>query len=267
MRTYRKPHKIRKKTPFFKKRFFWIFILVLIFFFGSAYLVSFAPFFNIKEIQISGNRKVSADDIKQLVNEKIVRNFGKFSSKSIFLSNLKEAKASILNKFPQIEEISLKRKFPGSIVVEAKERIAVANFCPDSECFLIDKNGVVFEKIDIIFSEFPKIKNVEGRNIFSLGEKVIDENILKSILDIKNGLTEKSKIIIEEFNMLSLQRLNVKTKENWEIYFNLNEDLKWQTDKLILVLENEIPSEKRRDLEYIDLRFSRVYFKYKNLSP
>jgi cell division septal protein FtsQ len=225
--------------------------------------VSFASFFNIKEIQILGNQKVSTEDIKQLVNEKIIRNFGKFSSKSIFLSNLKEAKASILNKFPQIEDINLKRKFPGSLIVEAKERTPVATFCPNSECFLIDKNGVVFEKTDVIFSEFPKIKNIQGKSNFSLGEKIIDEKILTFIPDVKSRLNEKLKIDVEEFNVPSLQRLNVKTKENWEIYFNLDGDLKWQTEKLILVLENEIPSEKRKDLEYIDLRFSRVYYKYR----
>ncbi len=203
MSRYRRPHKIRRKTLFLKKRFFWIFILVLIFFFGSAYLVSFSSFFSIKEIQISGNHKVSTDDIKQLVNKKIIRNFGSLSSKSIFLSNLKEAKASILNKFPQIEDINLKRKFPSSIIVEAKERTATANFCPDSECFLVDGYGVVFEKTNVIFSEYPKIKNIEGKSDFTLGEKVIDENILKSILDIKNNLEEKSKIIIEEFNIPS----------------------------------------------------------------
>jgi cell division protein FtsQ len=263
MRTYRKPHKIRRKTSIFKRRLFWIFILVLIFFIGSAYLVSFASFFDIKEIQINGNQKVSTDDIKQLVNEKIIRNFWKFSSKSIFLANLGKAKDDLLKEFPQIEDINFQKKLPGSLIVEAKERTAVAIFCPDIDCFLVDKGGTVFEKTDVLFSEFPKIKNIQGKSNFSLGEKIIDEKILTFISDVKSKLNEKLKIDVEEFNVPSLQRLNVKTKERWEIYFNLEGDLNWQIEKLILVLEKEIPPEKRKDLEYIDLRFTRVYFKYR----
>lgn len=263
MRSYRKPHKIRKKTSIFKRRFFWIFILVVIFFLGSAYLVSFASFFNVKEIEILGNKKVSADEIKQLVNEKIIRNFWKLSSKSIFLANLGKAKDDLLKEFPQIENISFQKKLPGSLIVEAKERTAVAIFCPDTNCFLVDKGGIVFEKTDVIFSEFPKIRNIQGKQNFSLGEKIIDEKILTFILDVKSKLNEKVKIDVEEFNVPSLQRLNVKTKEKWEIYFNTEGDLNWQIEKLILVLEKEIPPEKRKDLEYIDLRFTRVYFKYR----
>jgi cell division protein FtsQ len=263
MRRYRKPHKIRRKTSIFKKKFFWIFVLVLLFFGGSAYLVSFASFFNVKEIEILGNKKVSADDIKHLVNEKIIRNFWNFSSKSIFLANLAKAKDDLLKEFPQLEDISFQKKLPGSLIVEAKERTAVAIFCPDTNCFLVGKGGIVFEKTDVIFSEFPKIKNIQGKLNFSLGEKIIDEKTLTFILDIKSRLNEKLKINVEEFNIPSLQRLNVRTKETWEIYFNLEEDLNWQIEKLILVLEKEIPPEKRKDLEYIDLRFTRVYFKYR----
>jgi hypothetical protein len=99
-----------------------------------------------------------------------------------------------------------------------------------------------------------------------LGEKVIDEKILEFILNSDNKLKEELKINIIEFDLLSQERLNVKTEEGWEIYFDLKGDLNWQTEKLTLVLENEIPPEKRGDLEYIDLRFTRVYYKYKNLS-
>jgi len=263
MRRYRKPHKIRRKTSIFKKKFFWIFILVLIFFFGSVYLVSFASFFNIKEIKISGNKKVSTNDISELINQEIIRNFWKFSSKSIFLANVGKAKDDLLKKFPQIEDINFKRKLPGSLIVEAKERTIVAIFCPDSDCFSIDKGGVIFEKIDVISSEFPKITNIQGKTKFYLGEKIIDEMILSFIIDVKNKLATTSKIAIQEFDLISDQKLILKAKEGWEVYFNLTEDSDWQVEKLVIVLEKEILPEKRKDLEYIDLRFTRVYFKYR----
>jgi len=57
------------------------------------------------------------------------------------------------------------------------------------------------------------------------------------------------------------KRLDIKTAEGWEIYFDLSSDVNFALTKLGLLLEKEIPLEKRGDLSYIDLRFSKVYYK------
>jgi cell division septal protein FtsQ len=217
----------------------------------------------VKEIKISGNKKITTEDIKNEISSLVLRSFMSFSSKSIFLTNFRNINSEVLKKFPQLASINLKRDFPNIIVVQAEERKPVAVFCPEVDCFSIDKEGVAFEKVEVIFSDFPRISNIEGKNRFSLGEKIIDKGILDFILDTKAGLNEKMKIVVEEFSLPFAQRLNVKTKEGWEIYFNVNGDLNWQLEKLSLVLEKEIPPAKRKDLDYIDLRFTRVYFKYK----
>jgi hypothetical protein len=68
---------------------------------------------------------------------------------------------------------------------------------------------------------------------------------------------------IVEISIISNERLNIKTFEGWLIYFNPKEDLDWQTQKLDLVLEKQIPLEKREELEYIELRFgNQAFIKY-----
>ena len=260
---FRKQHRIRRKTSFLKNRYFWLSFFILVIFGASSYFLFFADFFQVKEINISGNQKITTEDIKKEVNSLLSINFMNISSKSIFLTNFHNISSEILKKFHQLASINFKRDFPNRITVEAEERKPVAVFCPDLNCYSVDKEGVAFEKVEVIFSDFPRINNIEGKNNFSLGEKIIDKDILNFILDTKKGLNEKSKITTEEFSLPSSQRLNVKTKEKWEIYFNLKGDLNWQLEKLNLVLEKEIPPEKRKDLEYIDLRFTRVYFKYR----
>lgn len=263
MSRYRKPHRIRRKKSFLKNRYFWLSLFIFVIFGASSYFLFFADFFQVKEIDISGNQKITTEDIKKEVSSLISINFMNFSSKSIFLTNFRNINSEILKKFPQLVSISFKRDFPNRITVEAEERKPVAVFCPDLNCYSIDIEGVAFEKVEVIFSYFPRINNIEGKSSVSLGENIIDKDILNFILDANKGLAEKSKIIVEEFSLPSSQRLNVKTKEKWEIYFNLKEDFNWQLEKLNLVLEKEIPPEKRKDLEYIDLRFTRVYFKYR----
>jgi hypothetical protein len=59
-------------------------------------------------------------------------------------------------------------------------------------------------------------------------------------------------------------RLDIKTNENWQIYFDLNSmsDTDLKIAKLNLLLNGEITPEIRKNLQYIDLRFKdRAYYK------
>lgn len=278
MRKYRKPHRVKKRKSILKNRFFWLGILILIIFGGVFYLICLHSFFQIKEIKISGNsafteatadkQKVLFNEIQKIVNEKINQKVLFFSSKSIFLINLKIIKKEISKKISQIEEVNLNRKFPNSLVLEIKERKPVAVFCPISEglnCFFINKEGIVFESTERK-EEFITLKKEVSEEIY-LGKKVINEEQLSKILEVEKKLKEELKILSEEILVVSeegfiplespsfLTGFDVKTSEGWQIYFNLREDLAWQLTKLKAVLEKEIPQEKRKNLEYIDIRF------------
>ncbi len=70
------------------------------------------------------------------------------------------------------------------------------------------------------------------------------------------------KLKIEEFNISSPTRLDVKTIEGWWVYFSTAFDIDLQITKLNLLLEKEISQEDRGVLKYIDLRFKdRAYYK------
>ncbi len=75
-------------------------------------------------------------------------------------------------------------------------------------------------------------------------------------------MKEKSNLEVKEFTFFENElRLNAKTSENWSAYFDLKENLDWQLVKLELLLKKELSSDKRAGLEYIDLRFSKVYYR------
>lgn len=94
-----------------------------------------------------------------------------------------------------------------------------------------------------------------------LGKKILIPQILELILKIKKDLRENLKIEIKDFTIVSERRLNVRTDENWEIYFSLEKDTTLELTKLKVLLEKEIPLEQRRNLEYIDLRFEKIFYK------
>jgi len=279
MRKYRKPHRIKKRKLFFRNRFFWLGILILIIFGGVFYLICFHSLFQVKVIKISGNQKVALEDLENLLNKKINHPppiFWWGASQSIFLVNFSEIKKEILKNFPQIEETDLKRKFPNRILIQIKERKPVAVFCftrlsfpsenlggRDDNCFFIDKYGIAFERA-ITREDLVTLKKEITREI-NLGEKIVEEEQLSKILEVEAKLKNELKILVQELLIVSEARFEAKTLEGFQIYFNFQEDLDWQLTKLKAVLEEEISQERRKNLEYIDVRFGNFApYKYRD---
>ena len=266
----KRKYRLKRKKPFYKKRWFRLGLLVLILLGETLYLAFFSPVFQIKEIEVRGFSKISSREIQNFVKEEVKWNFLFFSSGSIFLLNSKDIEKVILERFLRVASCNLKRVFPDKLVIYLQERRPVAVLCSnDSEnnnkrkrnCYFIDEEGVVFEKSFEEENKYLKIKSTRESPI-KLGERIFPREKLEKFLEIQRYLEKNLKISLESISPGNKERLIVKTGKNWEIYFNLKEDLKKQLRNLKLVLEEKILPEKRKDLEYIDLRFgNRVYYK------
>jgi cell division protein FtsQ len=255
-RIYKPKRMAKRRKSILKNRFFWLSLLILILISGLSYLFIFSDVFRIKEIKISD----SADSLKLKVEEVIKKEIGR----NIFLVNLKEINKEILSQFPEIVELSFKRKFPRLLTIQIKEREAIGVWCYQTynECFFVDREGIIFKKIEKeSIQEEVIILSLRKEEALVLGEKILNPEILELILKIKKDLGEDLKIEIENFTIVSEKRLNVKTNENWEIYFSLEKDTTLELTKLEVLLEKEIPLEQRKNLEYIDLRFEKIFYK------
>jgi cell division septal protein FtsQ len=280
VRKYRRPLRFRKRLQpthrillrqrrrhlsILKNRFFWDFVLFLIFGCLIFYFIFLSPVFKIKEIRIAGPKNIPYHEIRTLLDKKLQLSFLYFFQKnSFFLINSKKIESEILNKYPEIKEVNLKKKFPKTLILEVKKRQPVGVWClAENECFLIDKEGIIFQSANLESGKQANLIPIFSENyeIKKLGEKIISEEKMSQILKIKDTLKEKMKINIEKFTLKSPERLNVKTTEGWEIYFDLSTDINLALTKLRLLFEKEIPPEIRKTLHYIDLRFSKVYYK------
>lgn len=258
--------KIKPKKHFYKMPFFWYFLLGVVVFIVFVYLFLFLPQIQISNIHILGNQKINSEDIlditKKSLNKKIfgVGNF-ELISKSYFLASTENIKKNILKNYPQIKNINVNKKVFSEIKIDIKERVPFAKYCIENEiennCWLFDEGGVVFEKSDII--DLPIVKETNNDDIV-LGEKLIDENIVLLIGTVQNILKDYN-IVIKEIFVDKLE-VAIKTSELWQIKINLEKKLEDQTTKLKLLLLEEISEQKRKNIEYIDLRFKdRVYYK------
>ncbi len=283
MRRYRYRHRIRRKKgkSVFRSKFFWLFLLFLILTGTAVDFAVFYDYFQIKEIKISGNEKIPADYIQNIVSQGIDRTIVFFKSKSIFLADLNNIKKEITQN-PLVASVKLEKKFPDIVYAKIEERKSAAILSHNDEYFLIDREGIIFEKMNYpasmggvslrassldggvaqisgLIPELLLIKNSLQNNPLELGKEAVAKEKISQILKIESQFKNNFNIPLKEISIASEERINAKTREGWQVYFNSKGDIDWQMESLGILLEEKLPSEKRRKLEYIDLRFNKIY--------
>lgn len=258
-RRKRKVYK-RPKKRFYQKKFFWIIILFFSLLGASIYFFIFSSLFQVKEVEVLGADNSLALQINSFILDNFHPKILSFPVKSIFLFSEKKVTDEINKNFPIIGSLKIKKYYPNTIKIEFKKRRPVALFCV-KECFFLDKNGIIYAKIQDgynLVSIFP----VQKEN-FHLGERVIPPLRLSKIFKIKDYFNKEFKISIKSFSFQKYSWVKAKTMDGWEIFFDLNKDIDTQLQSIGILFQNEIPKEKIKDLEYIDLRFDKIFYKYR----
>jgi len=256
----RRKNILRRKTKFFSKsKGFYLSILGSITIGLLFYFFFFSSTFQIDKIKIEGNKKVSTEEIEKIVENNIEKDILSLKTKSIFLFNLKETEKMILSSSFNIDSVAFEKNLPKEIKIIIREREMVSLFENNNYFFLLDRKGIVFEKIENKEDSF-LIKNSSFNEEAVLGKGVIEEKTLSKILELKEGMEDLNLEISEAF-LETQKRVDIKTREGWEVYFSLEKELKWQLTETKILLEKEINLQRRENLQYIDLRFEKAYYK------
>ena len=263
---FRKTRKIKKKGSILKNRFFWLGVSIAVFTELLLYLVVLLPLFQIQEVRVKENIEVSENKIKSVVLQDLWKRFLFFPTASILLADTQGIGDNLLETLLELETVSIQRKFPNVLVVSVQEKRTVALWCKESRCFALDNEGVAFKKAHVS-TDFPVITSLREAPE-NLGETVVTKDALLAVLDFSREMKRRSLLLGNEvsvrFRIVSENQIDAATPEGWSIYFTRTQDLFWQITKLQTVLENKIPPEKRRKLEYIDVRFGdQAYLKYR----
>lgn len=265
-------NKSRRKFSFLRFLFFLIsitFLTVLI------YTLFFSPFLEINAVNINGNKYVEDSSILDKINPEISGKYLNFIKKNnLLLVRTGKIEKEIKNNFRIIREIQIKRKFPSILIVNIIERDPQMVFCGAGDCFVIDENGEAYDNYSSNDEDEKNnflVLSDESSKKINLGETVLEKKYMEYILEIRQELLGRLEIEVQnDFKTSSLisKDVRVKTKENWEIYFNEDIELEKEIEMLKVVLENEIEKNQRPDLEYVDLRIdNKIYYKFKDGSP
>jgi len=262
-RSYKKPHRAKKVKPLVAKASFWRAVFGVSAVGGMMWLVCFSPALEVKEIKVSGTEKVSDQDCIKLIEDEISKKIAMFDSKSILLFNLDQAKKDILARYPQIQNIKIERQFPSKILASVEERRGVAVFDSGGKKYLIDAAGIGFQEAADV-TGLLVISDSRDRDI-TIGAQVLSKELLSGILRMKGNMTESAEIETTAAIVATPERVNLQTTEGWYVYFNPLKDIDSQLSKLVAVLKDDSFKSKRTNLEYVDIRFTRVYLKEKNI--
>ncbi len=246
-KSFRKLYKKRIIKPFYQKRGFLISGLILLFFSFLGYLFFLSPLFQATEIVVLGNQLISDEVIKANLQENLFFNLLFLELRTLFSIKKSEAIIKIKEEFPEISSVRIERNFPNKIIVNLRERSPVAIWCQGESCFLIDQEGVIFQKSSSLNMVVIQSEN----NDFNLGQRVIAQEEMAKIIKIGRSLKE---IGLVSFN-LEGEKLKVQTAEGWQVFFTTRKDISEQIINLFLILNKQISAERRKQLNYIDLRF------------
>jgi len=131
----------RKKNSakFFKKMIFIISIFLII------YFIFFSQFFLIKGIETEGNKNISSNNIKEIINNNISQPIlGFIPGNNFFLSKNEKIETILMNEFSEIKSVEVNKKFPNFLKIKIVEKDPLIIWCRLDNCYYLDNNGTAF---------------------------------------------------------------------------------------------------------------------------
>jgi len=247
------PKKKNKKINIKKKKRIkilkWTSLIILIIVAITIFLLS--DIFNIKEIKVSNNNKVSGEEIILLSGIKTNENMFKF---------LKLKAIENIKKNPYIEDATIHRKLNGTIDIKVTERVATFMLVLEEDQFgYINNQGYILE-ISNEKIEKPLLTGYETKSI-DVGNRlnVSDLKNLNTVIKIVNTAEERQ--IADKITKIDFENnqniLITMEGEGKLIHFGNEKNINDKFVKLMAVLEDTAGQNGEIFLKNID----KVYFR------
>ena len=212
--------------------------------FLSYKFVNHSPYFNIGEVAMVGNKRIS--------NEALNTWIGPIVGGNIFQLNLDEISHK-LTEHPWVQSASARRVFPQAIYIELKERTPFAKIQLEN-IYVMDNYGVLLGTEVGSQKKLPTITGIKKKNA-KLGENIVDKEIIDGLkmMHSLNQLSMFEKNKIENMHISSKSRIVFST-HNQGIKIHIRPEIAQESFKN-LVLALDAIKKNGQNLSYIDLSF------------
>lgn len=177
----RRQKRIREQM---RRRYTFFSVLGLI---AVLIVMFFTPLFNIRAVEITGNQKLTVEEISA--------EMGDYTGRNLFSARKRTIKKKLAD-FAYVDKVSVKKKpFPPTIMVEVTERVPAVQISYAESFIVIDASGIVLEKTQEKLEGVPVCNGIAVTSS-NPGEQLLmkDEEVQKIVMSCI-GYMEKADII------------------------------------------------------------------------
>jgi len=225
----------------------------------------FSNIFTVDNINVSGAERISAKSIKELSWQQTRRRRFLFGSQSRLVLFNKNLLIKTLNRQYCLDSLAVKKKFPGTLIIEFKEKAYLAIWHELDSYYYIDGEGNIISEVgplEIQQKDYPLIDNrgegrVAGKKLNDSGEDI--SYAIKLFEEFKNNRHgfKIERFILENEN----NTIKMAIEQGPVIHFDTREEIEKQATKLQTIINEKLKDDFKQK-EYIDLRFGdRVYYR------
>ncbi len=253
----------KKNTFRFKKIILLMFTIAI--FTTALWFFYLSNTFKITSIEISGEFRVSQEEIENLIKRNLEGRKFIFPNDNIFVLNKEIIIEDLQNNY-NFAKIEVSKIIPDKLSIVLSDRQYRAIWFEEGNYYYIDDQGYVLDKIntleEIDLDNYPIIEN---QSAILIKDNIVNKEIesIDFILQAWQSFKEeKSDLSIEKFIIKNEKNsLNLQLASGPVLYLNLLEDSKEQINNFIILYQEEI-KDNIDSLNYIDLRYNEtIYYK------
>ncbi len=254
-KSYRRP---QAPKPFFSFKKIVVLFFLASLFFGLVYFIFLSGFFQVKNIILINNRSIVLEEVERTIATIYKKKIINFEFNNILFFKNSEAKNLLLENYPRLSYVEIKRKFPNTLEIKVQEREGIMVWETGDNKYLIDDKGVVFSEC-LGESNLPKI--IDSKKIpIDLNSQIVNSDFVDFVLQLLEEMPKEEIIVKSIIIPESFYDIEVETEKGFKIYFDIRRSLDSQINKLKLIIK-EIGDEINY-IEYIDLRIeNKVFYK------
>lgn len=229
------------------RRVILVVVLAFVVFLGgnrAVYFLRHSGYFAIREVLYHPSLKFMASE--QTPN---------FKGRNLFALDLQKTQRQLQMHYPQIMNLRVVKRFPGQLLIIAKQRIPFAQMQIRNQTVILDEDGIILSAGSALDGQLPFVTGIR----FFQGRIIPGLQIKSRALDLALKVIEAIKDN-DQLSALSVKSVDVGNAS--QIYFTIDDNLKIIIDQENIDHKLEllalIFSKAKAELEgvkYIDLRF------------
>lgn len=249
-----KQEKALKKKKIILAILKWLILLMLLA--GSITYLLLSPLFNIINVDVTGNSKISIEQIKSLSQIQTGENIFKIKKKEV-INNIKEN--------PYIDSVIVSRKLPNTIDIKVEERTATLQLQYANSYVYLNNQGYMLEISDKKLENAPILRGISTKqeNIKE-GNRLESEDLEK--LEIVLSILESAK---SNDVYQNIKQIDIKEKNDFILYLDEDKKIVYFGDEKDLstkMLWIKTMLEREKDIEgelFLNKGMDSVYFREK----